>query len=163
MSELVRKVDVNCDMGEIPALLADGTQDALLDCVSSVNVSCGAHAGDPDLIRATILAAIRKRVRIGAHPGYPDPINFGRVALDMDPGSLADEITRQLRWFGEVVEECGGQILHVKPHGALYNVAVRDQEVAGAISRGVAAWRESVILVGLASTSMLEVFRRDGF
>jgi UPF0271 protein len=163
MSDLIRNVDLNCDMGEIPALLADGSQDALLDCVTSVNISCGAHAGDADLIRATIQAAIQRGVQIGAHPGYPDPVNFGRVALDMDPKSLAAEITRQLVWFAAQVDEYGGRIRHVKPHGALYNVAVRDKEIAGAISAGVASWRRSVILVGLAGTSMLDVFRQDGF
>lgn len=149
-------VDINCDMGEIAALHADGTQRELLRWCTSVNVSCGAHAGDECLIRATIADARAAGVRVGAHPGYPDPANFGRLALEMAPGDLAREITRQLVWFGT-------EATHMKPHGGLYNVAVRDRDVAWAIAEGVRAWRTDVILVGLAGSLMLDVFREAGF
>ncbi|BDC48622.1 UPF0271 protein [Bryobacterales bacterium F-183] len=149
-------VDINCDMGEIADLHANGTQRELLRWCTSVNVSCGAHAGDETLIRATIADAQAAGVRVGAHPGYPDPANFGRIAMDMPPGDLAREITRQLVWFGP-------DATHVKPHGALYNVAVHNKVVAEAIAAGVAAWRRDVILVGLAGSPMLDVFRAAGF
>lgn len=149
-------IDINCDMGEIEALYADGTQRELLRCCTSVNVSCGAHAGDEALIRATIAEARAAGVRVGAHPGYPDPANFGRLALEMTAAELAREITRQLVWFG-------AEATHVKPHGALYNVAARNRDVAWAIAEGVRAWRTDVILVGLAGSVMLDVFREAGF
>ena len=150
-------IDINCDMGEIAELDANGTQRELLRWCTSVNVSCGAHAGDETLIRATIADARAAGVRVGAHPGYPDPANFGRLPMPMSSGDLSREITRQLQWFGP-------EATHVKPHGALYNVAARDRDVAQAIADGVKAWRgNDVILVGLAGSSMLDVFREAGF
>src|SRR5437764_223198 len=119
----VKTIDVNCDMGEIPALVHDGTQDRLLDYVTSVNISCGAHAGDPVIIEQTIRSAMAKNVKIGAHPGYPDPDNFGRIALAMTPSQVADSVFAQLLEFEEIAAHCGAAIEHVKPHGALYNTA----------------------------------------
>ena len=156
-------IDINCDMGEIPALLENGTQDRLLRHVTSVNVSCGAHAGDPETIERTIRAALACGVKIGAHPGYPDPANFGRIALAMTSAQVADMVFEQLVAFEEIANRCGAAIEHVKPHGALYNTAVKDRGVAQAIADGIARWRRGMPVMGLAGSLMLDVFRDAGF
>jgi UPF0271 protein len=158
-----KKIDVNCDMGEIPALLADGTQDRLLAHVTSVNVSCGAHAGDAQTIEQTIRAAVRRKVKVGAHPGYPDPQNFGRVALAMTPAQVADSVFAQLVAFEEIASRAGAAVEHVKPHGALYNTAVKERATAQAIADGIRRWRKSIPVMGLAGSLMLDVFRESGF
>lgn len=158
-----KTIDVNCDMGEIPALLNDGTQDRLLEHVTSVNISCGAHAGDPITIEQTIRSAKAHNVKVGAHPGYPDPANFGRIALAMTPGQVADSVFQQLVAFEEIASHCGAAIEHVKPHGALYNTAVKDPVTAQAIADGIRRWRKSIPVMGLAGSLMLDVFRDAGF
>jgi UPF0271 protein len=158
-----QKIDINCDMGEIPALLADGTQYRLLAHVTSVNISCGAHAGDRATIEQTIRAAMAHSVKIGAHPGYPDPANFGRIALDMTPAQISDTVFEQLVAFEEIADLCGAAIEHVKPHGALYNTAVKDRVTAQAIADGIRRWRQAIPVMGLAGSLMLDVFRDAGF
>ena len=157
-----KTIDVNCDMGEIPALLLDGTQDRLLAHVTSVNISCGAHAGDPATIEQTIRAARSHGVKIGAHPGYPDPANFGRLAMALSPVQIADTVFTQLVAFEEIALRCGASIEHVKPHGALYNTAVKDEATAQAIADGIRRWRRSIPVMGLAGSLMLDVFRDAG-
>jgi UPF0271 protein len=157
------KIDLNCDMGELPEAIADGTQEALMRSITSANVACGGHAGDEATMRTTIEQALRAGVTIGAHPGYADRENFGRVELKLSAPEVVESVFEQVRALAEVAEGCGARVLHVKPHGALYNQAVRDRELAGAIAEGVARWRRDVVLVGLAGSSMLEVFREAGF
>jgi 5-oxoprolinase (ATP-hydrolysing) subunit A len=157
------KIDLNCDMGEIPEAIADGTQEALMRSLTSVNVACGGHAGDEETMRSTIQQALRRSVAIGAHPGYADRENFGRLELKIAAEEVADSVFKQVQALAHVAESCGARVGHVKPHGALYNQAVRDRELAGAIARGVARWRRDVVLVGLAGSPMLEVFRKAGF
>jgi UPF0271 protein len=163
MKSLQRKIDLNCDMGEIPEAIADGTQEALLRSITSANVACGGHAGDKETMRATIEQAMRAGVAIGAHPGYPDRENFGRLELKMAAEEVADSVFEQARALAAVAESCGAPVVHVKPHGALYNQAVRNRELARAIADGVARWRRDVVLVGLAGSPMLDVFREAGF
>jgi UPF0271 protein len=163
MKSLQRKIDLNCDMGEIPEAIADGTQEALMRSITSANVACGGHAGDAETMRTTIEQAIRAGVAIGAHPGYPDRENFGRLELKMAAKEVADSVFEQVRALADVAESCGAPVVHVKPHGALYNQAVRNRELARAIADGVARWRRDVVLVGLAGSPMLDVFREAGF
>jgi UPF0271 protein len=157
------RIDVNSDMGEVPAAIADGTQESLMPSLTSVNVACGGHAGDAQTMKTTIEQALRWKLAIGAHPGYADRENFGRVELKLPLGEIADSIFEQVRALGEIAARCGARVVHVKPHGALYNQAVRNRELAEAIAQGVARWRRDVVLVGLAGSSMLEVFRKEGF
>lgn len=156
-------VDLNCDMGEIPALFADGTQDRLMRLVSSVNIACGAHAGDLQLMEATIRSAIHNGVSIGAHPGYPDLANFGRLPMAMTPEEVATSVASQVIALDTLAQQCGATIRHVKPHGALYNIAAENDQVASAIAEGVGQWRRDVILVGLANSRMLSIFAQQGF
>lgn len=159
----MKRIDLNCDMGELPEAIADGTQEALMRSVTSVNIACGGHAGDEWTMMTTIEQAMRARVAIGAHPGYPDRANFGRLELKLPPKQIASSIFEQVRALAEVAERCGARVVHVKPHGALYSQAVHNRDLAEAIAEGVGRWRRDVALVGLAGSSMLDVFRKAGF
>ena len=159
----MKRIDLNCDMGELPEAIADGTQEALMRSVTSVNIACGGHAGDEQSMRTTIEQALRWKVAMGAHPGYADRANFGRLELKLSPSEIAASIFEQVRALAEVAEQCGANVVHVKPHGALYNQAVRNRELAEALAEGVARWCRDVVLVGLAGSPMLDVFREAGF
>jgi 5-oxoprolinase (ATP-hydrolysing) subunit A len=159
----MRRIDLNCDMGEIPELIANGTQEALMPFLTSVNIACGGHAGDDSTMRATIEQAQRWNLALGAHPGYPDRKNFGRLELEMPDDAVAATVFEQVTAFARIAEEMGAPVKHVKPHGALYNSAVNDAALAQAIADGVARWSREVILVGLAGSPMLAVFKAAGF
>jgi UPF0271 protein len=157
------RIDLNCDMGELPEAIADGTQEVLMRWVTSVNIACGGHAGDQRTMKSTIEQALRWKVAIGAHPGYPDRENFGRLELKIPPEAVADSVCEQVRALAAIAATCGAKLVHVKPHGALYNQAVRDRELAAAIAEGVTRWSRDVVLVGLAGSPMLDAFREAGF
>jgi UPF0271 protein len=156
-------IDLNCDMGELPEAIADGTQESLMTSLTSVNVACGGHAGDAQTMKTTIEQALRWKLAIGAHPGYADRANFGRVELKLPAKEIADSVFEQVQALAEVAAKCGARPVHVKPHGALYNQAVRDRGIAAAIAEGVARWRRDIVLVGLAGSPMLDVFQEAGF
>jgi len=156
-------IDLNCDMGESPEAIADGTQEALMASITSVNIACGGHAGDEGTMKTTIQQALHWKLAIGAHPGYPDRSNFGRVELDHSPEAVADFVYDQVRTLGQIAAPYQRHLSHVKPHGALYNQAVYNRRLAGAIVAGVARWSRNVALVGLAGSPMLDVFREAGF
>ena len=149
-------------MGELPEAIADGTQESLMASLTSVNIACGGHAGDEQTMKTTIEQALRWKLAIGAHPGYADRANFGRVELKLPAKEIADSVFEQVRALAEIAAGCGARVVHVKPHGALYNQAVQNRELAEAIADGVARWRRDVVLVGLAGSPMLEVFREGG-
>jgi len=158
------RIDLNCDMGELPEAIADGTQEALMRSITSVNIACGGHAGDEQTMKTTIEQALRWKLAIGAHPGYADRANFGRLEeLDVPPKEIAASVFDQVRALAEIAGRCGARLIHVKPHGALYNQAARDRGIAQAIAAGVARWNREVVLVGLAGSPMLDVFRGAGF
>jgi UPF0271 protein len=152
-------VDLNCDMGE----LEDAQHEAaLMQYITSANIACGGHAGDEATMERTARLALERGVRIGAHPGYPDRANFGRIEIQMAAAEIERTVCRQIERLDAVVRGLGAQIAYVKPHGALYNVAVRNAEVARAIANGVGQWNSRVILFGLAGSPMLEVWRQMG-
>jgi UPF0271 protein len=159
----MKRIDLNCDMGELPKAIADGTQEALMRSITSVNVACGGHAGDERTMKTTIEQALRWNLAIGAHPGYLDRANFGRLELKLTAGAIADTVFEQVRAVAEIAAGCGVRLAHVKPHGALYNQAVHSREIAEAIAKGVGRWHRDVVLVGLAGSPMLDVFREAGF
>jgi 5-oxoprolinase (ATP-hydrolysing) subunit A len=156
-------MDLNCDMGELPAAIADGTQETLMRSITSANIACGGHAGDAATMRATIEQALRHGVAVGAHPGYPDRENFGRLELKLPSEQVSNSVFDQVCALAEIAATGGARIVHVKPHGALYNQAVGNRELAAAIAAGVARWSREVVLVGLAGSLMLDVFRESGF
>jgi UPF0271 protein len=158
----MKSIDLNCDMGELAEAIGDGTQESLMPSLTSVNVACGGHAGDERTMKATIEQALRWKLAVGAHPGYPDRVNFGRLEMNLPADVVADFVFEQVRKLAEVAVACGTQLTHVKPHGALYNQAVRDRAIAEAIASGVARWGPDLLLVGLAGSPMLDVFRKAG-
>ena len=153
------KIDLNCDMGELPD---DRHEAALMEYITSANIACGGHAGDEATMERTARLAIARGVHIGAHPGYPDRENFGRLEMPLSEEEIAATVHEQILRLEAVVHRLGAAIVHVKPHGALYNVAVRNQAVARAIGEGVARWNRSVPVFGLAGSPMLEVWRSMG-
>ena|SRR5271156_2999604 len=159
----MKRIDLNCDMGEVPEAISDGTQESLMASLTSVNIACGGHAGDLPTMKATVEQALRWKMDVGAHPGYPDRANFGRLELKLAPEIIADSVFEQVRALAKVAAECGACVTHVKPHGALYNQAAGIRGVAQAIAEGVARWNRDVALVGLAGSQMLDVFREAGF
>lgn len=156
------RIDINCDAGEIPALVEGGTQESLMPYITSVNIACGGHAGDERTMRLTIGQALRHGVAIGAHPGYPDQANFGRQELNMPAVDIARFVEEQVHTLAAVAASCGAHVAHVKPHGALYNQAARDVEIAHAIAEGVLRVDKNLLLVGLAHSRALDVFRDCG-
>ena len=130
---------------------------------TSINIACGGHAGDAQTMQTTIEQALRWKLAVGAHPGYPDRANFGRVDLNLSPEAVADSVYQQVRALAEIAERNGVSLTHVKPHGALYNQAVNNRELAKAIAKGVARWKTHIVLVGLAGSPMIDVFRDAGF
>src|SRR5258707_2620617 len=159
----MKRIDLNCDMGELPQAIADGTQESLMPSFTSINVACGGHAGDAQTMQTTIEQALRWKLAVGAHPGYPDRANFGRVDLNLSPEAVADSVYQQVRALAEIASRNGISLTHVKPHGALYNQAVHNRELAKAIAKGVARWKTHIVLVGLAGSPMLDVFRDGAF
>ena len=152
-------IDLNCDMGE----LEDAAHEAaLMEQVTSANIACGGHAGDEATMERTARLALDRGVRIGAHPGYPDRANFGRVEMPLSEGEIAATVLEQILRLEAVVRRLGGAIVHVKPHGQLYNVAVRNEAVARAIGNGVARWNRDIPIFGLAASPMLDVWRGMG-
>jgi UPF0271 protein len=153
------KMDLNCDMGELDDAAHEA---ALMAYITSANIACGGHAGDARTMERTARLALGRGVRIGAHPGYPDRENFGRLEIAMTPEAVADTVYAQIARLDDVVRRLGGAIVHVKPHGALYNVAVRHADVARAIAQGAARWNPQTTLFGLAGSPMLDVWRAMG-
>jgi UPF0271 protein len=159
----MKRIDLNCDMGEMPEHISDGTQEALMRSITSVNIACGGHAGDAQSMAATIEQAVRHNMAIGAHPGYADRANFGRIELNLSPEEVADSVYAQVRALADVAARYHTSLTHVKPHGALYNQAAHNAQLARAIASGVARWSHEVALVGLAGSPMLDVFDDAGF
>lgn len=141
------KIDLNCDMGE-----GCGHDAELLDLVSSANIACGYHAGDAHTMRRTAEMAVERGVAIGAHPGYKDRENFGRTEMSLAPGEIFDLVSEQVILMNDAAVSAGGRLDHVKPHGALYNQAARDRELAAAIAEAVAAFDKGLVLFGLSGT-----------
>jgi UPF0271 protein len=150
-------VDLNCDMGEGMPNDAE-----LMDYVSSVNVACGYHAGGPDTMRRTIELAREKGLAIGAHPGYADKKNFGRVAMQLPLDDVESIVIDQVLTLRDICAEFDAEISHVKPHGALYNQAANDRELAGAIARAIKNVDPSLVFLGLAGSVMIDEGKRVG-
>lgn len=155
-------IDLNADVGESLGAWRMGRDEALVPLVSSVNVACGFHAGDPLVIRRTIELAAANGVAVGAHPGYPDLIGFGRRRLDMSPDELEAAIEYQVAALLGMARAAGAPLRHVKPHGALYNVAAGDRGVADAVARAVVRVSASLALVGMAGSCLVDAGRAVG-
>lgn len=165
MADLVASVptiDLNADVGESFGPWPMGRDEALIPLISSANIACGFHAGDPLVIRRTIDLALANGVAVGAHPGYPDLAGFGRRRLDMTADELEAAVEYQVAALVGMTRAAGGELRHVKPHGALYNVAADDRRVADAIAGGVARVSRDLVLVGMAGSSLVAAGRAAG-
>jgi 5-oxoprolinase (ATP-hydrolysing) subunit A len=156
------RIDLNSDVGESYGAWRMGDDESLIPLVSSVNIACGAHAGDPQVMERTVELAMRHGAAVGAHPGYPDRDGFGRRDLAMSAAEIEASLIAQLGALAAFVRLAGGRLTHVKPHGALYNRAAHDGELAATICRAVRRFDESLVLVGLAGSPMLDVARGEG-
>ena len=156
-------IDINSDMGELNHLLADGTYEKLMDHVTSINVACGGHAGDPEMMNVMVALAKSKGVKLGAHPSFPDKENFGREVIeDFDPNELLDSIRDQIETLVDIASEHEMELSHVKPHGALYNLAVNNEEISQTIAEAIIDVNSSFKAVGLAGSKMITVFDELG-
>ncbi|MEO6654627.1 MAG: 5-oxoprolinase subunit PxpA [Pyrinomonadaceae bacterium] len=151
------KIDLNCDMGE-----GCGNDAELMDFVSSVNIACGFHAGDAATMRKTVETAIEKSVAIGAHPSYRDRENFGRTSMSLPPSEVYDLVLEQILALRDICIETGGELSHVKPHGALYNQAAKDIILANAIAMAVRAVDENLIVFGLSGSVLITEAQKCG-
>ena len=150
----MKTIDLNCDMGESFGAWTMGQDDAVLAHVTSANIACGFHAGDPLTMRRTVAAAAKRGVAIGAHPSLPDLAGFGRRAMRVSADETYAMTLYQIGALAAVARAAGTQLHHVKPHGALYNMAARDRRLADAIAAAVRDFDRALILVGLAGSEL---------
>jgi UPF0271 protein len=157
-----RTIDINCDLGEGYGVWDLGSDAALMPLVSSANIACGLHAGDPGTMRRTVLLASAHGVAIGAHPSYPDLAGFGRRAMAMTADEVYETVLYQTGALAAMVRSEGLCLHHVKPHGALYNRAARDAAAAEAIAEAVFRFDRGLWLYGLSGSAMEESALRRG-
>jgi len=160
MSELT--IDINADLGESEEALANGTDFELMRYITSANVACGGHAGDEQTMQQTLEAARKLNVAVGAHPGYPDRANFGRLELPLSPAEIEATVHAQIAALERIANSMAMRIIHVKPHGALYHAANKSREVTEAIGRAAKEINPQLIMVGQAGSAALEVWRPMG-
>ena len=155
-------VDVNADVGESFGAWSMGNDAALVPLVTSANIACGFHAGDPGVMRATVGLAREHGVAIGAHPGLPDLSGFGRREIQVTPSEVEDLVVYQIGALAGVAAAQGVELRHVKPHGALYNMAARDAALADAIARAVVSVDRTLVLFALSGSALIDAGVRAG-
>jgi UPF0271 protein len=156
------RIDLNSDVGESYGAWSLGQDEALIPLVTSANIACGLHAGDPVVMARTVQLALSAGVAVGAHPGYPDLQGFGRREMAMAPEELEAAIIYQIGALAGIAGAAGSQLRHVKPHGALYNRAAVDRSVAEVVAAAVRAYPADLVLVGLAGSFLPEAGREAG-
>jgi UPF0271 protein len=149
------RVDLNCDMGESFGAYRIGADEEVFPYITSANVACGFHGGDPSVMRSTLARARERGVAVGAHPGFPDLIGFGRREIDASPQEVYDLVVYQVGALLGFTNAARMTMQHVKPHGALYNMAVVKPELAGAIARAVRDVDRELILFGLPGSHLI--------
>ncbi|WP_242212952.1 5-oxoprolinase subunit PxpA [Bacillus cereus group sp. BfR-BA-01383] len=148
----MKTIDLNCDLGESFGAYKMGNDDEILPFVSSINIACGFHAGDPTVMRQTVEKALEHNVAIGAHPGFSDLIGFGRRNMNVSASEVYDYVLYQIGALDGFVKVAGGTMQHVKPHGALYNMAATNAEIADAITKAISHINPNLSLYGLANS-----------
>lgn len=156
------RVDLNCDFGESFGIYRLGEEKEILEYVTSVNVACGFHAGDPLVMRKTVQMALEQKVAIGAHPGFPDLLGFGRRNIAVTSEEVYAYVVYQIGALAAFVKAEGGALTHVKPHGALYNMAAKDAALAEAIAKAVYDVDPTLILYGLAGSELIRAGKKIG-
>ncbi|MFN2305211.1 MAG: LamB/YcsF family protein [Anaerolineales bacterium] len=156
------KIDLNCDLGESYGRYSLGEDEAMMAMITSANIACGFHAGDPDVMAHTVVLAKEQHVAIGAHPGYPDLQGFGRRRLEMAHQEIIHALIYQLGALQAFTQLAGLSLVHVKPHGALYNLAAQDINTAEAVAEAVVKFDPALILVGLAGSALIRAGKAFG-
>jgi UPF0271 protein len=156
------KVDLNSDIGESFGAYKLGLDQEIVKHVSSVNIACGWHAGDPLVMEKTVGYAVEHKVAIGAHPGFPDLLGFGRRNMAVSPAETKAYVKYQIGALWAFTESKGVKLQHVKPHGALYNMAAKDKILAKAIAEAIFEVDEELILVGLANSELIKAGEKIG-
>ncbi|GGK07675.1 UPF0271 protein YcsF [Lentibacillus kapialis] len=148
-------VDLNCDMGESFGMYTIGADEQLMPYITSANIACGAHAGDPAVMDRTVRLAKENDVAVGAHPGLPDLAGFGRRMMDVAPEEVYQMVVYQIGALQAFCKVHNVEMQHVKPHGALYNVAAKNRDTADAVARAVHDVNDELVLFGLAGSKLL--------
>lgn len=156
------QVDLNCDMGESFGAYKMGNDEEILDFVTSANIACGFHAGDPSTMRKTVKLALEKGVGIGAHPGFQDLTGFGRRNIFVSPQEAYELVVYQIGALYGFVKSEGGVMQHVKPHGALFNMAATDAALSEAIAEAVYAVNPELVLFGLSGSEIVKAGEKIG-
>lgn len=156
------QVDLNCDLGESFGRYTLGLDGEVIPYISSANVACGYHASDPVVMAQTVAMAKEHGVSIGAHPGFPDLMGFGRRNMNVSPAEAKSYVQYQIGALQAFCQAAGVPMVHVKPHGALYNMAGKDIELSRAICQGIKEVNPDLILLGLSGSKMLEAARELG-
>lgn len=149
-------IDLNSDLGESFGRWTLGNDAEVMRSITSANIACGFHAGDPGVMRETVRRAKAAGVAIGAHPGFPDLVGFGRRNISATPQEVEDFVIYQVGALAGIAAAEGARLQHVKAHGALYNMAIRNRELAAAIARAVVAFDRTLVLFGLPGTELLQ-------
>ncbi len=156
------KVDLNCDMGESFGNYICGSDDEVVPFITSANVACGFHASDPLVMQKTVAMCKKNNVSVGAHPGFPDLVGFGRRNMQVSPAELKAMVMYQIGALQAFCLANGVSLAHVKPHGAMYNMAGKDEKMAMAICEGIYAVNPKLILLGLAGSKLLTAAKKTG-
>jgi 5-oxoprolinase (ATP-hydrolysing) subunit A len=156
------RIDINCDMGESFGAYRIGNDEAVMPNITSANIACGYHAGDPGVMRKTVRLAKSHGVAVGAHPGFPDLVGFGRRAMAATPAEVEDFCVYQIGALWAIAKSEGVAMQHVKAHGELFNMAMRDRPLADAIARSIASVDPSLILFALPGSEVAAAGRAIG-
>jgi UPF0271 protein len=155
-------VDLNCDMGESFGIYRLGLDEEMMAHITSANIACGYHAGDPIVMERTISFAKKHQASVGAHPGFPDLVGFGRRSMELSPREVRNDLIYQVGALSAFAQIEGLSLQHVKPHGQLYNLAAKDEDMARAICEAILALDKNLILVALSGSGMAEIASNSG-
>ena len=155
-------IDLNSDLGESFGNYTLGMDERILELISSANIACGFQAGDPDVMHRTVQLALKNNVALGAHPGFPDLVGFGRRTMGVSPQEVYTMMVYQIGALNGFIKAEGGKMQHVKPHGALYNMAAKDKKLAEAIAESLYKVDPELVLFGLAGSEMIHAAKRIG-
>ena len=159
---MLLRIDINCDMGESFGVFTIGRDEEIIKHITSANIACGWHGGDPGVMRKTVALAIEHNVNVGAHPGYPDLEGFGRRYMELSYAQMRDYMVYQIGALWAFAKALGAQVKHFKPHGVISNVAARDLKIASALADAVHEVDNSMIFVALAGSLLVEAGRKAG-
>ena len=158
----MQSIDLNCDMGELKPSQERNFDEEIMPFISSCNIACGFHSGNPSLIEKTIKVAMKHKVKIGAHPSYNDRANFGRVSIKVENSKLLAELKYQIYAVKGMVESLGGELNHIKPHGALYNDMVANDQLARHVIKLIKSIDPSLKIMTLAHSHVIDICKENG-